>query len=177
MHWDPERSMSVRRRSWITRGQRREAWIVDYVDQHGERHIETFVRKKQANAFHAQVAVDVRAGVHTAVSNSVTVEQASEDWIQSVAVEGREASTLAQYRQHAKHINEHIGSVKLANLTTPRLNTFRNDLLMTMSRAMARKVMSSLKSLLRDAQGRGNVAQNVALAVKKVDADKRGEHK
>ncbi len=66
--------------------------------------------------------------------------------------------------------------MKLANLTTPRLNTFRDELLTAMSRAMARKVMSSLKSLLKDAQRRGNVAQNVALAVKRIDADKRGEH-
>jgi integrase len=42
---------------------------------------------------------------------------------------------------------------------------------------MARKVMSSFKSLLKDAQRRGNVAQNVALAVKRVDADRRGEHR
>ena len=66
----------------------------------------------------------------------------------------------AQYRQHARHIDEHvIGNVKLAVLTTPRINLFRDDLLATMSRVMSpRKVMSSLKSLLRDAQHRGNVA-------------------
>lgn len=46
-----------------------------------------------------------------------------------------------------------------------------DELLRTMSRAMARKVMSSLKSLLKDAQRRGNVA----LAVKRIDADKRAE--
>lgn len=40
---------------------------------------------------------------------------------------------------------------------------------------MARKVMSSLKSLLNNAQGRGNVAQNATLAVKRIDADKRAE--
>ena len=40
---------------------------------------------------------------------------------------------------------------------------------------MGRKVMSSLKSLLKDAQRRGNVAQNVALAVKQIDVDKRGK--
>jgi integrase len=169
--------MSVRKRTWVTRnGEAKQAWIVDYVDQDGDRHIETFKRKKDANAFHAQVGVDVRAGMHTAASKSITVKQAAEDWIKSVALEGREASTLAQYRQHAKHITDRIGNYKLAKLTTPRLNTFRDDLLTTMSRPMARKVTSSLKSLLRDAQGRGNVAQNVALAVKKIDADKRGEY-
>jgi integrase len=170
--------MSVRKRTWRTQqGERKEAWVVDYMDQQGDRHIETFVRKKEADAFHAQVSVDVRAGTHTAVSKSITVEEAAKDWINSVEVEGREATTLAQYRQHSKHITERIGDVKLANLTTPHLNTFRDDLLTTMSRAMARKVMSSLKSLLKDAQRRGNVAQNVALAVKKIDADKRGEHR
>jgi integrase len=170
--------MSVRKRTWTTAGgEIKEAWIVDYADQDGDRHIETFERKKDADAYHASVSVDVQKGVHTAVSKSITVKQASEDWIKSVEVEGREASTLAQYRQHAKHISERIGDVKLANLTTPRLNTFRDDLLTTMSRAMARKVMSSLKSLLKDAQRRGTVAQNVALAVKRIDADKRGGYR
>jgi integrase len=36
-------------------------------------------------------------------------------------------------------------------------------------------VLGSLRSLLRDAQSRGNVAQNVALSVKRIDADKRSE--
>jgi len=170
--------MSVRKRTWTTAGgEKKESWIVDYTDQDGDRHIQTFERKKDADAYHANVTVDVQKGVHTAVSKSITVKQASEDWIKSVGVEQREASTLAQYRQHASHINERIGDVKLANLTTPRLNTFRDDLLATMSRAMARKVMSSLKSLLKDAQRRGTVAQNVALAVKRIDADKRGEYR
>ena len=35
--------MSVRKRAWITsKGSQREAWVVDYVDQNGERHLETF---------------------------------------------------------------------------------------------------------------------------------------
>ena len=43
--------MSVRKREWTTRkGERREAWIVDYVDQQGDRHIQTFERKKDADA-------------------------------------------------------------------------------------------------------------------------------
>jgi integrase len=70
-----------------------------------------------------------------------------------------------------------VGGHKLASLTTPKINTFRDDLLASMSRAMARKVLASLKSLLRDAQRRGNVAQNVALGVKRIDADKRGAYR
>jgi integrase len=168
--------MAVRKRTWNTKdGERRTAWIVDYADQDGDRHIETFARKKDADDRYAKVHVNVREGVHTAASKSLTVAEAAGDWIRSVELEGREATTVAQYRQHSKHIIRRIGSMKLANLTTPRLNKFRDDLLGTMSRAMARKAMSSLKSLLKDAQRRGNVAQNVALAVKRIDADKRGE--
>ena len=168
--------MSVRKRRWKTRSKEwKEAWIVDYVDQEDHRHIQTFKRKKDADAYAAQIGVDIRAGMHIPVSKSIIVAQAAADWMKSVELEGREASTLAQYRQHARHITERIGNHKLASLTTPRLNAFRDDLLATMTRAMARKVLASLKSLLRDAQRRGNVAQNVALGVKKIDADKRAE--
>ena len=48
--------MSVRKRSWKTaKGEVKEAWIVDYTDQAGQRHIETFERKKDADAKHAEV--------------------------------------------------------------------------------------------------------------------------
>ena len=41
--------MSVRKRAWKTsNGSRKEAWVVDYVDQRGKRHLKTFQRKKEA---------------------------------------------------------------------------------------------------------------------------------
>jgi integrase len=170
--------MSVRKRNWRTaKGENKEAWIVDYFDQHGERHIQTFGRKKEADDYHATVRVDIRKGIHTAVANSPTVAEAAEDWLAFVKLEGRERSTLTQYRQHVDHhINPRIGREKLAKLTTPRINEFRDDLLAHMSRALAKKVLTSLKSLLRDAKRRGNVAQNVALDVS-INADKRGKAK
>jgi len=170
--------MSVRKRKWITsKGEAKEAWIVDYTDQTGDRHIETFERKKDADARHAVVNVDVDKGIHTAHSSSITVAEAAQDWIAYVELEGRERSTVAQYRQHIDlHINPRLGREKLAKLTTPRINAFRDDLLAKLSRAMARKVLTSLKSLLRDAQRRGNVSQNVAADVK-IGATTRGKRK
>jgi integrase len=74
--------MSVRKRQWITRkGEQREAWIVDYADGQGERHIETFERKKDADARAAQVKVDVGKGVHVAPNKSPTVAQAGAKWL------------------------------------------------------------------------------------------------
>lgn len=170
--------MSVRKRKWTTRkGEAKEAWVVDYVDKDGDRHIETFRRKKDADEYEATVKVDVRAGIHTAASKSITVAQAATDWINVIeGVRAREPSTVDQYRQHARHINNLIGSKKLSSLTAPGIHTFLDDLLATMSRAMARKVLRSLKSVLSIAQERGNVAQNVALNVK-IGVNKRDQRK
>jgi integrase len=170
--------MAVRKRSWTTpRGLRKEAWIVDYFDATGTRRIETFARKKDADARSAEIAVDIRRGVHTAARTSPSVAEAAEDWIAYVELEGRERATVKGYREHVDlHINARLGRVKLAALTTPRINAFRDELLVTGSRLLARKVLTSLKSLLKDAQRRGNVAQNVALGVS-IGVDQRGRRK
>ena len=43
-----ETIMSVRKRVWTTRkGETKEAWIVDYVDQQGDRHIHTLGYSEQ----------------------------------------------------------------------------------------------------------------------------------
>jgi integrase len=170
--------MSVRKRTWMTaKGEQKEAWLVDYTDQEGNRRFETFSRKKDADARHDEVRGEVRQGVHTAKSKCITVAEAAEDWIAYVKLEKRERSTTDQYEQHVKHhIAPRIGREKLANLTTPRIEKFRDELLRAMSRAMAKKVLTSLKSLLRDAKRRGNVAQNVAADVT-IKADKRGKRK
>jgi integrase len=165
--------MSVRKRAWMTRlGEARDAWIVDYSDQDGDRHIETFARKKDAEARHDKVRVDVRHGVHTAASKSETVAEAAERWLNRVEAEGRERGTRAQYEQHVRlHIVPRIGRYKLAHLTSPRVEAFRDDLLASLSRPMARKVLTSLKSLLKVAK-HAHVAADVS-----VGRSKRSERK
>jgi integrase len=156
--------MSVRKRKWTTaKGEAREAWIVDYVDQHGDRHIETFERKKEADNYEKQVGYDVARGVHAAPSKSITVAQAADDWISYIEGEGRERTTIHRYREIVRlHIIPHLGNEKLARLTTPRINAFRDELVRSLSRPMAKKALVALKATLKDAKRRGNVAQNVA---------------
>jgi hypothetical protein len=58
--------VSVRKRTWITaKGVAKEAWVVDYTDQNGNRHLKTYEKKKQADAYHASVRVDESKGTHT----------------------------------------------------------------------------------------------------------------
>src|SRR5260370_2864291 len=169
--------MSVRRRPWTTTGAPKEAWVVDYVDRQGHRHTETYTRKKDGEDRHAVIKVDVAKGVHTPSSRSITVAQAANDWIDFVEIENRERSTLALYRQVVEqHIVPRIGNEKVGKLTTPRMHAFRDDLLRTCTRRLAKRVLTNLKSILRDARRRGNVAQNVADGVT-ITTDKRGEGK
>ena len=170
--------MSVRKRTWKTRnGDQKECWIVDYTDQSGKRHIQTFERKKDADDCQATIKVEVGKGIHTAHSKSLTVAEAAENWIKYVELEGRERTTVVQYRHHVEnHINPRIGREKLAKLTTPRVQAFRDELLTALSRAQAKKVLVSFKSLLKDAQRRGHVAQNVALGVS-IKRDSRDKSK
>jgi integrase len=169
--------VAVRKRIWTTKNGRRESWVLDYYDQHGDRHTETYARKRDAEARQAAVQVDIRAGIHTATSKSITLAEAAADWIAGVELERRERSTIAQYRQHADlHILPRLGYERLSALTAPRITLFRDELLAAVSRPLARKVLTSLKSILSDAQKRGNVAQNVSLAVS-IGPDKRGKGK
>src|SRR5262249_28249646 len=103
--------MSVRKRTWKTaKGVECEAWVVDYVDQNGDRHMQTFERKKDADECHAAVRVDVAKGTHTAHSKSLTVAEAAENWIKYVELEKRERTTVVQYRNHVdNHINPRLG--------------------------------------------------------------------
>jgi integrase len=159
--------MSVRKVRWRTRkGEEREAWLVDYFDGAGERHAKNFKRKKDADSYHASVKVDVAAGIHTAPSKSITVKKAAEDWLAYIKAEKRERATISNYEQTvARHILPRIGSIKLASLTTVRVQKFRDDLLSDLSRNAARDVLGRLKALLKDAKRRGNVMFNAAADV------------
>jgi integrase len=168
---------TVRKRTWKSGGETKTAWIADYFDQEGKRHIKTCKTKKEADGFLVQARHEVARGVHTPENTSIAVAEAARLWIETGELEKLERSTLRQYRNHIKlHINPLIGNVKLARLSTPAVESFRDELLKKGSRAMARKVLASLKSILSEAQRRGLVAQNAAQPVK-VDVKKRDQRK
>jgi integrase len=165
--------MSVRKREWKTaKGEPREAWIVDYVDQQGVRRLKTFQRKKEADAWSDSTGVAVREGTHVADSASVTIKEAGELWIKAAEATGLERTTLDQYRQHldlhivgtrAPEDEAHIfiGKLKLSQLNAPTVRAFEDRLQESgRSPAMRRYVIRSLGSLLADAQERGLVVRN-----------------
>ncbi len=166
--------MAVRKRKWTTRkGEVKEAWIVQYLDADGIDRIRTFDRKKDADAYQDTVRSDVRKGMHTPPSKSVTVAEAAEAWFDKVKANGMkgdgpaERATLRQYRQHIDlHIAPRIGQIKLSNLKTKNVEDFQKELLNELSRALAKKVFTSFKSLLKVAKY-GHVADGIVIGTEK----------
>ncbi len=171
--------MAVRKREWVTRkGEQKATWVVDYRDRNGTRRLETHRTKKAADARAAQVAVDLGAGIHTARGASITVSQAAENWITHCEGNGRERSTVVQYKGHVKnYIGPHLGRIRLCDLTGPEVVRFDQNLLKAQtSTAMRRKHIVSLSSLLKRAMFEGRVTRNVAAGYR-TGADKRARRK
>jgi integrase len=172
--------MGIRKRTWTKpNGETGEAWIADYR-ANGKRHIKTFPTRKQAVAFSNKAGVEISEGRHVAESASITITDAAAIWIKAVEL-GRgdnppaEQSTLRQYRSHLKHhILPAIGRVKLSQLTRANVATFRDHLLTKLSRAMAKKVLTSFKGIVSEAEARGYVVGNVAGSVR---IGNKGRHK
>jgi integrase len=182
--------MAVRKRVWMTRkGEQREAWIVDYALNRW-RHIETFERKKDADAREAEVTVNIGKGVHIAPSKTPTVSEAGKLWLESC--DHIERTTADTYRQHLHlHIFPYLGRHRLAHLTPPVVRQFEDDLRagkpapfptnekpherfkQKRSPAMAKKIVTTLGNMLADMQERGLVAMNAVHSLKK--GRKRGK--
>ena len=165
---------SIRKRTWTSKGEEQTAWVVDYKDQKGDRALKTFATKKDAEAWKVNALHEVQIGTHTRASASKTVSEAWLLWLEQCEADKLEFGTIRVRRQHLKvHVEPCIGQVRLSDLTTPLLYDLDGKLRdKACSIAMRRKIITSLKTMLSFAQGRGLVAQNVALSVR-IKSDNR----
>jgi integrase len=155
--------MSIRKRTWTTgTGVEKTAWVVDYTDTKGKRRLKTFAKKKDADQFAANATVEVREGTHVADRDTVTVGKAGALWIASGENNGLERSTIKQRRQHlALHIEPFIGDTLLSKLTVPAIREFEDKLRQEgRSPVVTKKVLTSLGSILSDANERGLATRN-----------------
>jgi integrase len=159
-------------------GEEKAVWVADYFDQHRKRHLKTFATKKAATAWLTETQGEVARGVHTPERQSINVHEAAQLWLKRGVVERLERATMRKYETLVRlHIGpSKIGAIKLALLSTPIIEDWRDQLVAKLSRRLARKVLGTLKGILSEAQRRGLVAQNAALPVK-VGAKKRDQRK
>jgi len=151
---------TVRKRTWHNKDGEQTAWVADYFDQNGRRHIKTFERRGDAIAWLDNTKIEVKKAVHTPERQSITVAEAGELWIEQATIDGLERSTVRQYRQHLDlHITPFIGCVKLSALSTETVQNFRNKLLADKdkprSRDMTKRVVVSLGAILAHAMAMG----------------------
>lgn len=154
--------MSVRKRTWSTKGIEHSGWQADYVDAQGKRRRKMFERKKDAEAFLITAKSEVREGVHVADAETITIAEAGKLWIKSGQAAGLERGTLDQRRQHLElHITPHVGDVRLNKATVPWVRAFQETLRDAgRSPAMVKRVTVSLGSIFADAQDRGLAIRN-----------------
>jgi integrase len=150
---------SVRKRMQGTKT----TWLVDYFDQEGRRHNKTFATQKEAKDWHVRTVIEIKDGVHTPETDSITVAEAGELWLAQGKSDGLEYGTLKQYEQHLRlHITPFIGRIKLAHLSPTHVQRLRDKLIEAgRSRDMARRVVVSLGALLASAMSYGKAAKNI----------------
>jgi integrase len=154
---------SIRKRTWKTGDTVKTAWVADYFDQHGKRHLKTFTTKKAADSWLVAARREVQQGIHSAPSTSITVAAAGKAWISEAEADGLEPGTIRQYRQHLDyHIIPLLGDEKLSDLSVASVKDFRARLIQEgRSRVMAKKIITSLGAILGTAMESGRIAQNV----------------
>jgi integrase len=165
--------MATIRKRALPSGQVR--WQVDYRDGGGKRRWRHFATRKAADAFLVQARHQIAIGIHTPDAASATVGEAARLWLDRCEANGLEASTLKAYRSHVDiHIVPRIGAEKLSRLSTPMLEGVADRLAAQLSRKHARKILVSIKSIVKEAQRRGLIAHNPALPVR-IDVPSRHE--
>jgi integrase len=152
----------------------RKKWKVDYKDQHGKRRAKHFVTEREAKAFLVKTQHEVSEGTHTPDRASVTLEKAAELWLDGCRARRLESTTIESYENLLRYIVfapkrspagefEFIGHHKLSRLTAPMLQIWGERLMLRVSPPLAAKAFLVLRMILKDAQRRGLVAQNVAV--------------
>jgi integrase len=160
---------------WTSGGKEKTAWVVDYFDQDRIKRRRTFKTQREAKEWDIAAQGEIKAGKHTPDSKSITVIEAMRLWLDRCRLridldgdEKLEWSTVRQYDSHVGHIaKSSIAAIKLSRLSMPMVETFKDELLgRGVSPATARKILTSLKIAITEAQRRGLVAQNVAADVR-----------
>lgn len=173
---------SVHKRSWTgPDGKPKAAWRLCWTDPNGTRRKRTFKTKGEADRERVRIEGRLAAGIIDGDGKPGTVLDAANAWLadfeQLCRAGKREDDTLRAYRIHVRrHLEPYaIARVRLDRLAGPDCRAYADALEAALSPAMARKVFTSLRQLLKFAIERGALATNPALSVSIRTAGTRGD--
>lgn len=183
---------SIRKRKWQTKGETRTAWLVDFVDRDGQRDRKQFDTKGEADAFRIKVEGEIATGTFRAHAGKTTVKDAADLFIEHCRgrMERRERMTRRNFEVYEGHIGNYIcpdaarqnrnkrwlrttrfdkglDAITLRALTSGRVERFCDDLKAAgIAVPTVRKILGTLKQVLRFAKSRDLVADNAARDVR-----------
>lgn len=194
----------VRKRTWkAADGSPRQAWAVDYTDNNGDRQRKQFPTSKEAHAFRVEVEGQIRSGTFRPDADKITVKEVADQYVEYVKgrskrgerfsrrhlamVEGRLWNYVCpdpkrrETHKSAKPVTpftEGVGGVKLAHLTPPVVDAFRDRLRDAgVSVPLTRKIIGTLHAVLEFAVRKNFVAVNSARGVKVIGRRDEGSKK
>lgn len=170
---------TVKKREWVTaKGEKKSAWQVDFVDQHGGRQRKQFTTKKQADKFMAEVVTQIGNGTYRPDASKVTVKEVAEAWLESCETrqergQRMEAATIVGYRNDVRRFilaERGVGHVKLNLLTAKAVRDFRDRLLEDgNSVSKTRRVLKTLRLVVKHAIHDDLLATNPVAGVEVLD--------
>ena len=165
---------SLQKRSWTNKaGTVSTGWRVTYTDQSGRIRTKQFKLRSAAKAFRDTVESTVRDGTHVHDRDKIPVGEAGDIWLKACqnGRDGRAPVDLHTYKSYKgllkNHIKPRIGGAKISKLGKAAIAKFRDDLIEDgVSRAMTKKAVGTLSSILEEMFGRELVAVNRAKGVR-----------
>jgi integrase len=152
---------TVRKRTWMSGGKKQTAWIVDYRDQNGKRHLKTFELKKQADEWRAKTQVEVKDGTHTPDHTSITVNDAINLWAKNKEIYCRRSSMETFSNNIDKLQRAAIADIKLSRLTEQNVWEFFENVAREVTLPAAHRALETLKELAKYAKRRHLCNQSV----------------
>ena len=179
---------SIRKRSWVTgAGDRRTAYIVDYVDNHGVRRRKQHARYKNAENFRIKIEGQLSNGTYRSNADKLTIEEVCSSFLDQCRgrmnrTERMTRKTLTVYQGHVSNhilnVEHGIGGYKLAHLTARPINDFRDRLRSSgVSVPTTRKILATLHATLEYAVSQDWIALNAARGVKVIGSRNEGPKK
>ena len=165
---------SVAKRTWTHNDITKTAWVVRYTDQGGKRRLKTCDLKKEADKYRTKVEREIEKGIHTADSESITIREAADQFLEELETRHREggirASTIEVYDRNIRHrIVPQLGRMKLVALTAPKLHRWADEIRCSsgsISRSTLQMTFTTLQQVIALAQVRGQIATNIMIEAK-----------
>lgn len=165
---------SVNKRTWTSpKGEKKEAWIVRYIDVSGAHRGRTFQRKKEADAYCRQVEIELEQKSHIARTVTVSVGELLDRYEEACALRHQDGRRMSDSHlrsikaQFRLHVRPHLSNVMLTDLTFVRLDEWANNLSRNprISVGTIKNIMSMFKVALDFAIRRGWVKHNPIIDV------------